>query len=259
MNAKLIKLLALMCGLGVSSLSPRGAAAGFLTVSGTSDIWAAGQSNASALNLVAGSGTLPPGYAFTASAGQTLAFSSVTGSVSSGGSPTQFCGPDGYTIFNGTNASTHLAAVGSISGVTSSNRGFFLVGVFTTSGTPSGAAPASPDFSSPINATTETPLINQIFYVGDGTNALGATLNIAVPVNATNFYLGFADGADSSRGYLAWNGPNGFYGDNGGSLSATFSFSSVPEPSSVAMVGLGLSVAIGLGRFRGRQKPLRSV
>ncbi|MHB8662784.1 MAG: RHS repeat-associated core domain-containing protein [Acidimicrobiales bacterium] len=63
-----------------------------------------------------------------------------------------------------------------------------------------------------------------MFYVGDGTyNTQGDLEQIAVPVGATQLFLGFVDGPD-------FQGPPGYYSDNAGSIRATARFYAAPPP-----------------------------
>jgi PEP-CTERM motif len=71
---------------------------------------------------------------------------------------------------------------------------------------------------------------------------IGADDTITIPVGVNTLYLGFADGS-------GFQGPSGFYQDNGGAL--TVNISAVPEPSTWAMMILGF---LGVGFMAYRKK-----
>src|SRR6202012_498516 len=108
---------------------------------------------------------------------------------------------------------------------------------------PSGAGPAilSYGFGTPGGLSTSdasfSPEINQVFFIGDGLTGTGSgqIQNFLVPDTADRLYLGFADSFDSVPSY---------YADNVGSLTATFSITSAPEPASLLFVSGGLLVGI---------------
>lgn len=101
-----------------------------------------------------------------------------------------------------------------------------LVGVFLDSSAPvPGAEPAA--LSTVAGDDMTTPLLAQSF-------AIGASLEgIVVPTGATRLFLGMHDGFE-------WT-------NNSGSVSAHIS--SVPEPGTVAILGLGL-MGLAIGRRR---------
>jgi hypothetical protein len=179
-----------------------------------------------------GGGGLPPPVATIGLPGPLyLTFTSVTGTVQCFGSAAPN-GPDGGTEAGGV---TNLTPHRDISGILHSNRTMFLVGVFRDSspGSPSGPAPASLSYSDPENFLTAAPLLNQIFFIGDGrTDDTNQIQTFEVPAGATRLFLGFADGA-------AFTGFPGFYDDNSGSFTADFEFSPIPEPSLVTLTALG--------------------
>lgn len=179
---------------------------------------------------------------FGAAAGQTFTFSA-SGLVGCCG--TANVGPDGYLA-----KGSKITSLGSISGFVAPAQ-LPLVGVFTE-GPPSGPAPASFDYSGGLGQSSFSPLLDQVFFIGDGLTGRGSgslqTFN--VPAGATELWLGFAD----AYGFI---GAPGYYGDNPGCLAVsgtlTTGVSPVPEPGTLALIGSGL--LIGLRR---RSKQLSS-
>src|SRR5258706_9012079 len=227
---------------GLLSLSLGGCLSAAILVPGTSEIFSAGQA------APIDSGTLPPSFAFAAGAGQTLTFSSVTGTVSCGADCASGIGADGTTIagFTGTNIGCTTCGISSIQFI---GRQMFLVGVFLDSASvPSGANPSPlPAYTdASVLGSTFSPGLNQVFFIGDG-QGTGGTQTFNVPTTAARLFLGFADGAPlfGSAGLLAIANA---YGDNtNSSLNATFAISQVPEPGTMALFALGFA-AIAFGR-----------
>jgi len=240
---KVIQCLTIIFGLLVFSMT------GFsdtLTVLGTNDIYAAGHST---LPATIYPGTFPPSDSFTADPNQILTFSSVTGMVGCNFSITN--GPDG-TCFPG--ISTTVTSYGGLSGINVDDANFFLVGVFLDSTEPSGPGPAvlSYNYGTPGSLSTSdptfSPLLDQVFFIGDGLTGTGtgSEQTFVVPATASRLYLGFADSFDSVPSY---------YADNVGSLTATFSINTVaPEPSTDFLITAGFLVAVGFYRrkFHGK-------
>jgi hypothetical protein len=214
-----------------------------LTVLATDDIYGAGYAT---LPGTVYPGTFAPSDTFAAGANQTLTFSSVTGTVGCNFAITN--GPDG-TCFPGVN--TAVTSYRSISGISAFKANMFLVGVFLNSSQPSGSAPPvlSYNFGTPgsLNTTDAgfSPLLNQVFFIGDGLTGTGGgqQQDFYVPTGASRLYLGFADNFD---------GPPDNYADNVGSFTATFSITSAPEPASLFLVIGGLLTGVGIYRRRSR-------
>ena len=220
-----------------------------LTVGAQANVYGAGEPTTPPAPAGGGGGVLPPSFSLPPGS-DVLTFSSVTGSVSccSGGST--FNGPDGNGFAGG---STNLNPVSGISGIVHNAATMFLVGVFPNGSNPTDPAPASLNFGSGGLGTGFaglSPLLNQQFFIGDGLTGTGsgAVQEFNVPAGATTLFLGFADGFN-------FTGDPGFYDDNVGSLTATFDVSdeqqpspSVPEPTTLALLGGGLLTLAAAGR-----------
>jgi hypothetical protein len=197
---------------------------------------------------------------FGAGSGQTVSFNSVAGKTVCG---TTTCGtfgplpggidPDGASTTGLGTGGTAITSNTGISGITF-GRQMFLVGVFLTDAAPtSGTQPGSLTFftsgggldtDNRVNwfDPSTTFAIGQTFYIGDGktgfNNAAGTTQVWNVPTNATRLYLGFVDGGSGGP----FQGSFGAYDDNLGSVAADINFAGaqVPEPGTLALMGLGL-------------------
>lgn len=197
-----------------------------------------------------GSGIAAVQNSLTAGTGRTLAFSSVTGTTTANGG-TAF-GPDGGTFSSNT---LDIQNFNNLSGVftTTQDRHMALFGVFTA-GNPAGAAPARLDVTSD-SFTDFSPLLNQVFLIGDGRVGVGGAIQqFSVPDAATTLYLGFADGF--ADGGVAFQGRPASYNDNTGALTASFTVvpgaAATPEPGVWAM--FGASALTGIGLLRRRRK-----
>ena len=169
-------------------------------------------------------------------------FNSVTGAVDYGGGK-GLNGPDGFA---GASASAWLAQ-GGLSGITL-DQGAALLGAFTADVVSSGGAPASLSFAGNTNFASLSPLLNQIFFIGDGLTGTGQQQLFLVPDNATRLYLGLADRSTTQSS-------PGAYQDNKGSFKVDVSV--VPEPSSilVALAGIGAATLVARRR-RSRTRPI---
>ncbi len=214
-----------------------------LTVPATSDIYGAGQST---LPATIYPGTFPPSASFAADPDQILTFSSVTGLVGCNFFITN--GPDG-TCFP--NVNTTVTSYGGLSGIDVYQANMFLVGVFLDNSAPSGPGPSVLDYNygtpGSLNTTDAdfSPELDQVFFIGDGLTGTGTGQEqiFQVPADATRLYLGFADSFDSVPSY---------YADNVGSLTATFAFTTIPEPSYVFLVTGALFAGILMRRRKVR-------
>jgi hypothetical protein len=233
-----------------------------LTVPATADIFSAGHDAVPVTPN--GGGTLPPSVVLPSGTGRQVQFTSVSGTVSfnTDAAPPQdiyrgqYNGPDGGAVYwqdtkpgnpwpnayttDGTQPG--LLPPSEKDTVTSfyldtpaDRRVMFLTGVFTTASGPDGTAPSRLDFSSTSTSvpggrsfTTLSPLVDQLFYVGDGLTGegSGSLQTFIVPDEATHLYLGLIDGSRFIHG------PD-FYDNNAGSFSAQLVV--VPEPTSLML------------------------
>lgn len=206
-------MFSIICGL-----AQPGHADETVTVSGKANIYGAGHASPPVAGF-GGSGDLPPVISFSAGAGQTLEIVSATGTVlldavtnNAGIGPS---GPDGGPFY----APTDVTSTGGLAGIQSNVTGF-LTGVFLDDSEPTGGGPAVLDFTSGglgTNFTTLSPLIGQVFFIGNGRTSSGAVQKFQIPSTATRLFLGVVDAADGDNAA----GPPQAYGDNGGSFTTT--------------------------------------
>lgn len=145
----------------------------------------------------------------------------------------------------GSASSTNITGINGLSGISAYDAGY-LTGVFLNAAGTTTVTPASLSYASSAATafTSVSPLLNQVFFIGDGLTGDGTGMlqQFFVPTGAIRLVLGFAD----APGY---NGAPGSYGDNVGSLAVTSNIISaagvtgaVPEPATWAMVILGFGV-----------------
>jgi hypothetical protein len=161
---------------------------------------------------------------------------------------------DGNYTPDGASGSTNVIGNNGLSSL-SGNSQIPLVGVFTTNTDPfGGVAPAALVFNA-SSPTSLSPLLNQVFYIGDGrtgfNNAAGGLLSFTAPTTATRLYVGLIDA-------FGFTGQSGFYGDNPGSFTVNIALANqstapVPEPTTWAMLILGFA-GVGLGLRRRRRR-----
>lgn len=153
-----------------------------------------------------------------------------------------FFGPGG----NGVDGS-NLSAFGGISGYIGPQGP--LVGVFLSNAVPSSGPPPALDFSSGGLGTdflSLSPLLGQVFYIGDGKTSGGIFQTFEAPVGATRLFLGIPDG-------FGFTGAPGAYDDNDGSYRIRIGVNqvpSIPEPETYAMMLAG----VALLRFATRRR-----
>lgn len=215
-----------------------------LTVPGTANIFGAGHGSppnpAGTSHGVPGSGagTLPVSLAVVG--GQSVSFSSITGTVYCCSPFANSANPDGSTA-----APTNVNSYGGISGI-KAGTWMFLAGVFTDGTEPADPAPPRLDFTSlGTNFASLAPALDQTFFIGDGLTGTGsgARQTFVAPAGATRLYLGFADA-------YGFQGDPGYYGDNTGSYAVT----PTPEPSALVLLGTGLAGLAGTVWRRARKR-----
>jgi len=223
-------------GLGlVLAMLAAGAIAGpaqALTVNGTSSIYQifghdgnTGGDYGPATNAILASGSVSGGDVFIFSATGTIGCcSGIDPTFTSDGSP----------------GGTNVVGINGLSSLTGNSR-IPLVGVFTTNVDPfGGSAPATLNFDS-ANPAALAPLLNQVFYIGDGrtgfNDGAGGQLSFTAPTGATRLYLGVIDA-------FSFGGTSGYYNDNPGAfeVSMTVRTGAIPEPATWAMAIAGFAL-----------------
>ncbi len=162
---------------------------------------------------------------------------------------TNCCSGAGNTQADGASGSTNVQGLNGLSSA-SGNSQLALLGVFTSEADPfGGSAPAALAWNA-NSPQSLSPLLNQVFYIGDGKsgflNAAGNALDFLAPSGATRLYLGVADA-------WAFGGPSGYYNDNTGQYAVTIQLAApaqgeVPEPGTLGLIGLGMAGLLGARR-----------
>lgn len=156
-------------------------------------------------------------------------------------------GPDG----NGVPGSSSISSFGGISGYLGTQGA--LVGVFLTDDIPAAGAPATLDFSNGglgVNFLSLSPLLNQIFYIGNGVTSTNEFQTFVAPTGATRFFVGITDA-------FGFNGAPGAFDDNDGNYRIRIGINEIPdpgqipEPITVLLFGIGLA---GLAYWRREQQ-----
>ncbi|OUS20714.1 hypothetical protein A9Q95_10480 [Rhodobacterales bacterium 59_46_T64] len=155
--------------------------------------------------------------------------------------------PEGHAPWGG---NTDVNAANGLSGIRVAESQLFLAGAFidsstySTSGTP---APDSDFSASSLSFTAFAPLLNQVFFMGDGLTGTGTGTQqlFYIPEWADTLLIGFVDAPE-------FEGDPNYYADNSGSITATFD---VIAPTIPLPAGLPLLLsAFGLAGFAVRRR-----
>lgn len=169
-------------------------------------------------------GIAPVVYSFPARAGRVLEFMSVGGDWTCTTIGVPPFSPDGTTA-PGCNPLAVFGSVGPFSGYANSDFSSAMVGMFLENSLPSSPPPAFRFYLTdnsmggiPTDFRSLSPLIGQVFFIGDGLTGTGtgAIQIFRVPPTATHLYLGFIGSCNPSD-----LSPS-CYSDNGGTLAAVF-------------------------------------
>lgn len=227
----------LVAALALAVAAPAYAQSGSAAVNTQTSVYLAG-GNSYTFAPVGGGGLTPTAINLTAGTGRVLRVDASGTATFCPGATCGTAGPDGPSI-----ASTNINASGRISGITAPTSGF-LAAVFLGPSLPA-SAPAALDFNIlTTDFTSLSPLIGQVFFVGNGFTAGSVQQSFFVPDGATTLYFGIADGN-------AFQGDPGFYDDNVGTYTARYSVTAavVPEPSTLLLLGGGI-VGLAVARRR---------
>jgi hypothetical protein len=168
-----------------------------VTVPGTADVWLAGQPDGSMItcscypNTTADTAPAESPVEVPVVGGTTLTFSA-TGSTSNAPGICVASSPDGGCI--GPLSTTGGPDNGLSSLAVPLNA---LIGVFLGPAVPSGQPPAALDASGSNAFTSLSPLLQQVFFIGDGLTGTGSgsVQQFVVPAGATRLFLGSSDGS----------------------------------------------------------------
>ena len=217
------------------------AQAGTVTVAATRDIFLASQPGGASVTGYFGTDTAPGAspVAFDVSGGAALTFSAI-GTTSVDGSC--FAGADGG-CYGDQSSFSPAPASGTYKGPADALIGVFLDG----STTDVSMGLASLDYTQAGNRAlaSQTPALDQIFFIGDGLTGTGTgdVQQFIAPTGATKLFIAAADSIGASGGNL-------------GSLSVTFTGATlsapVPEPAAWTLMLVGVG-ALGVAARRRRQ------
>jgi hypothetical protein len=197
-----------------------------LLVSANTDVYQAGG------NKDNSGGVSPYPYVFPAAPGQVLTFSAIVGKWTCADPAGAPYGPDGTS--NAAETACYPRAsisnpIGAFSGYYTTDFTGALAGVFLEDTLPASAPPPLRFYVSDSSQggiqtdfATLSPLIGQVFFIGDGLTGTGtgSVQTFQVPATATHLYLGYVDSC-SATGMTS----PGCYGDNGSALAAVFRLS----------------------------------
>jgi hypothetical protein len=225
------------------------------TVNATDVIYAVG-TNMTGGQIPSG-GTVPAGITVTGQASVT--FGGATGTITLNSTTgNQIYNADGVTQSGTGGPSPNQSSntgFGNISGVTTTTGAGYITAVFIngTAGATAQPAAIGGGLTGPIS-----PLLNQVFVIGDGLtgNGTGSNITIPVPANATTLFLGISDAC-------TYNGAPSCYSDNVGSFVMTYvvnapAVNNAPVPSSIWLTLIGLACGAMYLGFNGLRAPGRA-
>ena len=112
-----------------------------------------------------------------------------------------------------------------------------------------GVAPASLDFTPTglgTDFTTLSPVLGQVFYIGDGVTSGNVFQEFTAPAGATRLALGIPDG-------FGFDGPPGAYDDNDGAYIVRVAVNEIPTvPSGGTTLAMLVMSLVGLSTLRRR-------
>jgi hypothetical protein len=205
------------------------------SVSAEGNIWLAGMPAGTVTFTDSVPANAPAQAVFTLVGGQALTFTATGLADHCGNFSCGATGPEGEAG----STSHFFGALNNISDVVAPLDG--LIGVFLGPSVPTvNAAPPrlSFAFEPQRDFVTLTPLLQQVFFIGDGRRADGTSIQtFIVPAGATRLYLGTMDG-------FGWAGNSGAFDVAIDSRSPT-----VPEPTTFALAAVAaLSMCAGARR-----------
>jgi hypothetical protein len=165
-----------------------------VTVPGTTDIWLAGQPDGTMLTYTNQVDVAPANSPVEVPVvAETILTFSATGSTSYTGGICYGPSPDGGCLVT--------IDGGPANGISSAQvPADALIGVFVGAGVPGGQAPAGLDFSANTSFAMASPLLGQVFFIGDGLTGTGSGVvqQFVVPAGATRLFLASSDDLGAS-------------------------------------------------------------
>lgn len=161
-----------------------------------------------------------------------------------------YFGPDGNP------GGSNLNAFGGISAYSAPFQGA-LAGVFLDDNIPNGTPPAAINFFAlGGDFLTLSPLIGQVFYIGNGQTSSNVFQEFIAPEGATRLFFGIPDG-------FGFNGTPGAYDDNDGAYRIRVAVDEIPNnnpigetplPGALLLMGSVLAGGASVGAWRKRRK-----